>query len=115
MEFIVVAIDRPNTSELRQALRLPHLEYVASRQKQIKFGGPILSDSGRTLCSLLILSFPTRAELDAHLDGDPYFTGDLFEAVFIRQTRQIVPEQEAGALELELARQREQQNASPGR
>jgi uncharacterized protein len=106
MEFLVVALDRPGSAALRQQLRHAHLEFVRARQDRITFGGPIQNEDGATIGSVLILKFPNRATLDEHLEQDPYFTGGLFEAVLVRQTRQVVPEIVPGALAEEIARQR---------
>lgn len=105
MYFIVVAKDRPGTG-LRQKFRAEHLEFVAPRQQLFKFGGPLLDDAGNVVGSLMILEFPTRAALDAHLAQDPYFREPMFESVTIHQTRWIVPEETPGALAAEIARQK---------
>jgi uncharacterized protein len=111
MEFIVIGTDRPDSSELRQRLRLAHLEYVADRLERFRFAGPILSDDGRPVGSLLILAVDDREALDAYLSEDPYFRSGLFETVSIRRTRQIVPEIAPGILSEEIERQRLDQGA----
>jgi len=103
MDFLVIGLDRPDGGRRRRELRPAHLDYVAGRQDRIRYGGPILSDDGRPGGSVLILSFDDRAALDAHLAGDPYFRDGLFEAVFIRATRQVVPETAPGQLAAEIA------------
>lgn len=105
MEFLVIGLDRPDGGKRRQELRLAHLEYVAGRQDRIRYGGPILGADGKPFGSVLILAFPDRPALDAHLADDPYFRDGLFEAVIIRETRQVVPELAAGQLAAEIARQ----------
>lgn len=106
MQFIVIALDRGDAGDMRKMSRSAHLEFVANRQDHIKCGGPILFEGGHTVGSLLILDFPDRASLDSHLASDPYFNSNLFEAVFIRRTRQVVPETEPGQLAEEIARQK---------
>ncbi|HEY9568310.1 MAG TPA: YciI family protein [Thalassobaculum sp.] len=106
MDFLVIGLDRPDGGRRRQELRLAHLEYVADKQDRLKYGGPLLDGDGRATGSVLILSFQDRAALDAHLGGDPYFRDGLFEAVFIRETRQVVPEAAPGQLAAEIARQK---------
>lgn len=106
MEFLVIGLDRPDGGKRRQELRLAHLEYVAGRQHLLKFGGPIQDDGGRAVGSSFIFSVPDRAALDAYMADDPYFRDGLFEAVFVRRTRQVVPEPAAGDLAAEIARQK---------
>ena len=106
MEFLIIALDKPGSAALRQRLRTPHLEFVSDKQDRITFGGPIMGEDGATIGSVLILRLADRPALDAHLAQDPYFRDGLFEAVLIRQTRQVVPEIEPGRLAQEIARQR---------
>jgi uncharacterized protein YciI len=105
MDFIVIARDKPDSAALRQSLRGPHLRFIADKQHLFKFGGPLLDDQGRMQGSLMVLTFPDRAALDAYMAEDPYFTGGLFESVTVHATRQIVPELEPGMLAREIARQ----------
>ena len=106
MDFILICKDKPDSAGLRQTLRGPHLEFISDKQHLFKFGGPLLDDQGRMQGSLMIISFPDRAALDAYLAKDPYFTGGLFESVTIHATRQIVPELEPGFLAREIAKQK---------
>ncbi len=104
MDFIVIGLDK--SGDLRQRFRAGHLEYINDKQDRFKFGGPLIADDGRVIGSLMILTFPDRAALDAHLAKDPYFKGGLFEAVFIRETRQVLPESAPGAFAREIAKQK---------
>jgi uncharacterized protein YciI len=107
MDFILICKDKPNSAAVRQKLRGPHLEFIHDKQHLFKFGGPLLDDLGRMQGSLIIISFPDRAALDAYLAKDPYFSGGLFESVTIHATRQIVPELEPGQLAREIDQQKE--------
>lgn len=106
MEFLVIGLDRPDGGKRRQALRLAHLEYVADKQHLLKFGGPILDDDGTPVGSSFIFSVADRAALDSYMASDPYFRDGLFEAVFVRRTRQVVPELKSGDLAAEIETQR---------
>jgi hypothetical protein len=106
MLFIVHAQDRPGSHALRAQARVPHLEFVASREPAFRFGGPLLGDDGKPLGSLMILDLPDRASLDAHLAADPFFGCGLFQVVQVWQTAQVVPAAVPGALQAEIDRQR---------
>lgn len=106
MEFLIIGMDKSGSATSRQRLRTPHLEFVSDKQDRFTFGGPILSEDGATIGSVLILKFANRAMLDGHLAQDPYFRDGLFETVLIRQTRQVVPEIEPGGLAQEIDQQR---------
>ncbi len=105
MLFIVIAKDYPG-SALRQKFRAEHLEFIADKQQLFRYGGPLLDDAGRPVGSVMILDFPDRAALDAHLAQDPYFREPVFESVQINASRQIVPEAQAGELAAEIAKQK---------
>lgn len=55
----------------------------------------------------MIVSAPDRAALERHIQGDPYFSADLFGSVTIWASRQVIPETVPGAprTELDQARQ----------
>lgn len=106
MLFLVIGLDREGAEDRRARQRIPHLEFIGPRQNHVRFGGPILTEDDRMIGSVMILDFPSREALDAHMAADPYFNSDLYEAVIVRRTRQIVPEQVPGTLAQEIERQR---------
>lgn len=98
MEFVLYCLDKAGHAAQRTQLRTAHLAYAAGRQSAFRFGGPLLDDRGQPVGSLMILDLPDRAALDAHMQGDPFFSQGLFEAVTIWATRQVMPERDPGAL-----------------
>ena len=104
MNFVVIGKDK-GKGELRSEERPAHLEYVASRQHLIVYAGPLI-ESGRMIGSVFIFDVPGRAELDAYLEADPYFTRPIFESIEIYESRWMVPEREPGAIAAEVARLR---------
>jgi len=106
MDFILYCIDKPDRSDTRRTVRVPHLEYISTRQDVFRFGGPLIDGDGQVKGSLMILNLPDRAALERHIDGDPFFGADLFESVAIWASRQVVPESTPEALQAELAEQR---------
>lgn len=106
MEFILYCLDKPDHGDTRRMVRVPHLEYISTRQHVFRYGGPLIDGDGQVKGSLMILSLPDRAALDQHLLGDPFFNADLFESVTIWSSKQVVPELTPNALQSELAEQR---------
>ena len=106
MDFILYCIDKPDRGATRQTARVPHLEYLSTRQDLFRYAGPLVDADGRVRGSLMILSLPDRAALELHMRGDPFFSADLFESVGVWSSRQVVPESAPGALQAELAQQR---------
>jgi uncharacterized protein len=104
MHFVVIARDEP-TGEARLRHRPAHLDFVAERQDDIVYAGPLL-DGGNMVGSLFVFDLPDRAALDAYLAADPYFTAPIFASVEIFESRWMVPEREPGFLKAEAARAR---------
>jgi uncharacterized protein YciI len=113
MSFILQAFDRPGTLDLRRRVRVPHLEFVASRASVFRFGGPMLGEDGTALGSLMIMDLPDRLALNAYIAADPFFACGLFASVHVWETRQVVPECTSGALQTELERQRREALQAP--
>jgi hypothetical protein len=65
MFFVIIARDKADPA-LRLEARADHLAFVAGRQDQFVYGGPLLED-GRMVGSILVLDLPDRAALDAYL------------------------------------------------
>ena len=105
MHFVVIARDEPS-GEARKRMRAAHLDFVAGRQSDIVYAGPLI-EGERMVGSLFVFDLPDRAALDRYMAQDPYFTAPIFASVEIFESRWIVPEREAGFLraEAELARQ----------
>jgi len=104
MHFVVIAKDKPDPS-LRLAARADHLEFVAGRQHDFVYGGPLI-ENGAMIGSILIFDLPDRAALDSYLAADPYFARGVFAGVDIYESRWMVPEREAGVLAAEAERAR---------
>lgn len=105
MHFVVIARDEP-TGSARPRHRADHLDFVAERQGDIVYAGPLIED-GRMIGSLFVFDLPDRAALDAYMADDPYFTAPIFESVQVFESRWMVPEHEPGFLKAEAERARQ--------
>ncbi len=94
MQFVVTAIDFTDTDALarRMANREAHLASVRQMIADGKFlsGGAILDASEKMIGSTLHLEFPDRANLEQHIQSDPYITGKVWEHVDIKVAK-LVP------------------------
>jgi uncharacterized protein len=106
MEFVLYCLDRDDGGRARQAARTAHLSYIADKQHLFRFGGPLLGDDGLPRGSLIVLSLPDRAALEAYMSADPYFRDKVFASVTVWPSRQVVPETSPGLLAAELDKQR---------
>lgn len=86
--FAIVAIDKPNSRDLRAATRQAHLDY-ADASGAVFAAGPFLDTDGAMTGSLLILDLPDMAAAEAWAAGDPYVKAGLFESVTIRGWKKV--------------------------
>ena len=68
MLFVLICIDKPNSFELRSAMRPSHLAYIDAQLRQVKIAGPFLSDDGQTMLGSLIV-IEARACSRIHTSG----------------------------------------------
>ena len=104
MQFVVIGKDKPG-GEHRRRHRAAHLEFVAGRQGDIVYAGPLIEE-GEMIGSVFIFDLPDRAALGDYLASDPYFAEGIFETVDIYESRWMVPERQAGSLRAEAERAR---------
>ncbi len=81
MHWIVVALDRGNTADLRAITRPAHRDYLRRADLTARFltGAPIVDDSSGTMRGTwLLLEADTRAAVEAFLADDPYSRAELF-------------------------------------
>lgn len=94
MQFAILARDGLDAGALdrRMAAREQHL---ANSQRLVAAGQAIcraamLDDDDRMVGSIMILDFPSRADLDAYLADEPYVTGDVWQDIQVVPCR-VVP------------------------
>lgn len=83
MQFMLIGYDGTDEGALerRLAVREAHIELGDKFVKEGKmlYGTAILDDSGKMIGSMLVLEFPTRADVDEWLKIEPYVTGKVWE------------------------------------
>lgn len=93
MLFCFHNLDKPGASELRQAWRPAHKDYLAKVADRIAFAGPLLADDGQTMQgSLLVIDFPDRAAAEAWLKDEPFTRNGVYASVSIRAFANLWPQ-----------------------
>jgi uncharacterized protein len=106
MLFVIHGHDRPGDgAALRRRIRANHLRFVLAHPGVLRYGGPLLSESGETIGSLMLVDLPDRKALDRFLAEEPYCRNGLFAPLHVHPSRQVVPEIAPGLLTKELARE----------
>jgi uncharacterized protein len=83
MLFVVSAIDKPNSLELRLSVREKHFAYL-EKTKAVLLGGPFLDDAQAMCGSLMFVQAADFAALQQWLADEPYTKAGLFQDVDIR-------------------------------
>jgi uncharacterized protein YciI len=87
MQFMVLAYDSKDAHALdrRLAFREQHLTLAdrLATEGTMLFAAAILDTDDKMIGSMLVMEFPSRAELDAWLEIEPYVTGDVWDEIEI--------------------------------
>jgi len=93
MTFLVLGYDGADAEApaRRAAARSAHLATAQRLKTAGHFleGGAIVDDAGKMVGSMLLMEFPTRAELDAWLVSDAYSVGGVWKDVTVRPFRRV--------------------------
>jgi uncharacterized protein YciI len=84
--FVIFCKDKPGALETRLATRPVHLDYL-NASGLVKAAGPLLSDAGDPIGSLLIIEAEDKATVQALADNDPYTAAGVFESVEVQSWR----------------------------
>jgi uncharacterized protein YciI len=83
MLFVVIAIDKQDSLDLRLSVREAHFAF-ARETGRIKLGGPFLDANGDMAGSMMIVEAPDLVTVKAWHAEDPYVKAGLFASSDIR-------------------------------
>lgn len=85
MEFLVTGLDGSDelALERRLSVREAHLELGKRMvaEGSLLYAAAILDENEKMVGSSMVVSFPSRAELEAWLEIEPYVTGKVWQSV----------------------------------
>ena len=90
MQFMIKALDGEGKLAKRMEVRPRHLEGMEKLRSNIICAGGLLDDEGKMKGSVLILDFPSRAELDAYLAAEPYVVENVWEKVEVETMNVVI-------------------------
>jgi uncharacterized protein len=80
MIFAIFLMDRPGTAQLRIEVRPEHRAYLGQLADKMAFAGPLTSEDGQTTVgSLLVMDFPSKADVEAWLADEPFTKAGVYE------------------------------------
>jgi uncharacterized protein YciI len=90
-QYVLIAYDGTDSQALnrRMAARPAHLENTRKLKTDGHFieGGAMLDENGRMTGSIVIVTFPSRQQLEQWLNNDPYVTGNVWQKIEIKPFR----------------------------
>jgi uncharacterized protein len=93
-QFLVLAYDGTDAgaAERRKSTRPGHFEGIKPmvEKGEIVYGGAILDDAGKMIGSAVFVEFPSRRELDAWLDREPYVQQRVWQKIEVKPVRVAV-------------------------
>lgn len=94
MRFVIIGREgtHPEAPARREAVRPSHAGGIRplADAGNVLMGGTILEHDGTMRGSVMLVDFPSRRELDAWLDHDPYVTGGVWQQVEVAPFRVAV-------------------------
>ncbi len=90
MQFMIKALDGEGKLAKRMEVRPRHLEGMEKLRSNIICAGGLLDDEGKMKGSVLILDFPSRAELDSYLAAEPYVVEQVWEKVEVETMNVVI-------------------------
>lgn len=90
MQFMIKALDGEGKLAKRMEVRPRHLEGMEKLRSNIICAGGLLDDEGIMKGSVLILDFPSRAELDAYLAAEPYVVEQVWEKIEVETMNVVI-------------------------
>jgi uncharacterized protein len=91
MQYVLYCLDKPDGLAVRKANRDAHVAHLRGAIDHIIVAGPLLSDGGDMIGSLIVVEFADKAALDAFVANDPYAKAGLFQSVSVKAWKKVLP------------------------
>ena len=90
MHWIVTCTDAPDGTARRAEHRAGHFAHLKAHSDRIVLAGALQNDDrSAPVGSLLVVDFPTKAEVEAFCEKDPFVTGGVFNSVVIKPYKRV--------------------------
>ncbi len=83
--YVLECRDNKGAANLRNEHLEAHRAYLGAHKKMVRLAGPILSESGEPVGSLIFVSCTSLAEAVALRENDPFCKAGVFDSVTIRE------------------------------
>lgn len=83
MPYAVHYLDRANGGDIRQQHREAHIAYRKGLGGKLLLAGPLLSEDGKPIGSMVLLEAESLPEAKSIANSDPYAVAGLFDQILI--------------------------------
>ena len=90
MQFMIKALDGEGKLAKQMEVRPRHLEGMEKLRSHIICAGGLLDDEGKMKGSVLILDFPSRADLNSYLASEPYVVEQVWEKIEVETMNVVI-------------------------
>ena len=92
MLFAFIGRDRPQSAGVRRDIRPQHKNYLSQISGNIAFAGPLLSDNGEMLGSLLVIDFVDREAAENWIAREPFTMAGLYSSMDVVAFENLWPQ-----------------------
>ena|SRR3569832_1334545 len=83
MPYAVHYLDRADAGGIRQQHREAHIAYRKGLGDRLLLAGPLLSEEGKPIGSLVLLEADSLADAQTAAHADPYAAAGLFDQILV--------------------------------
>lgn len=83
MLFVITAVDKEGSLQLRMATREAHIAYI-KETGMVRLGGPYLNAQGEMIGSMILIEAPDLTAARHWQSNDPYVKAGLFQSAELR-------------------------------
>ena len=83
MPYAVHYLDKADAGDIRQRHRDAHIAYRKGLGDRLLLAGPLLSEDGKAVGSLVLLEAGSLAEAKTMAQSDPYAAAGLFNQILV--------------------------------
>ena len=88
MPYAIITRDKPNSLQLRNDTRQPHIEYLMKNKDKLLAAGAQIDDAGQGgYGGIIIVDTDDRAEAEAFIRNDPFTKAGLFAGIEVVRWR----------------------------
>ena len=89
MPYIIMAHDHKDALPRRMESRQAHMDALAplKAEGKVLYAAAIINDNGDMAGSMIVVDFPSRAEVDAYVAAEPYVKNNVWGDIKITQCK----------------------------